>query len=83
MLMAKAFIDEEQEKKIVEQYNAETAFRSEAYWDTVESDNPLVQGFRYIMKNYEISLEKQDKLGRRGEGYRVCVSKRKRPRNDL
>jgi hypothetical protein len=81
--MVKSFIDEEQEKKIVEQYNTEAAFRSEAYWDAVESENSIVQGFRYIMKNYEISFEKQEKLGKRGEGYRICVNRRKRPRNDL
>jgi len=79
MAVIKPVVDEE----IVEQYNAETAFRSEAYWDTVENDNPIVQGFRYIMKNYEISFEKQEKLGKRGEGYRICVAKRKRPRIDL
>jgi len=77
--MAKPVIDE----KVVELYNAEAAFRSEAYWDAVESDNPVVQGFRYIMKNYEISFEKQERLGKRGEGYHICVSRRKRPRTDL
>lgn len=81
--MPKVFIDEEQQKKIVEQYNAEAAFRSDAYWDEIENTNPIVQGFRYIVKNYEISLERQEKLGRQGDGYRVCVNKRKRPRNDL
>jgi len=83
MAYNKPFINEEQQKQALEQYNAEVAFRSEAYWDAVESNNPLVQGFRYIMKNYEISFEKQEKLGKRGEGYRVCVSRRKRPRMDL
>jgi len=81
--MAKPFIDERQQKKIIEDYNVEVAYRSKAYWDAVESDNPLVQGFRYIMKNYEISFEKQERLGRRGEGYRMCVSRRKQPRDDL
>jgi hypothetical protein len=81
--MAKPFIDEEQQKRVVEQYNAEAAFRSDAYWDAVESENQIVQGFRYIMKNYEISFEKQEKLGKRGEGYRICINRRKRPRNDL
>jgi hypothetical protein len=81
--MAKPFINEQQQKEALEQYNAEVAFRSQAYWDAVESDNNIVQGFRYIMKNYEISFEKQDKLGNRGDGYRLCVSRRKRPRIDL
>jgi len=79
MAVAKVIVDE----KIMDQYNAEAAFRSDAYWDSVENDNPIVQGFRYIMKNYEISFEKQEKLGKRGEGYRICVAKRKRPRIDL
>jgi len=77
--MAKAFIDE----KIVDQYNAEAAFRAEAYWDTVQESNHIVQGFRYIMKNYDISIEKQDKMGKQGEGYHLCIRKKKLPRNDL
>jgi hypothetical protein len=81
--MAKPLIDEDHQKKMVEQYNAEAAFRSDAYWDGVENDNPIAQGFRYIIKNYEISFEKQERLGRRGEGYRMCFNRRKRPRNDL
>ena len=81
--MAKPLIDERQQKKIIEDYNVEVAYRSKAYWDAIESDNPIVQGFRYIMKNYEISFEKQEKLGRRGEGYRICVNRKKQPRDDL
>ena len=81
--MAKPIINEEQQKQALEQYNTEVAFRSEAYWDEVETDNNIVQGFRYIMKNYEISFEKQERLGKRGEGYRVCVSRRQQPREDL
>ena len=81
--MAKVYIDEEQQRKIVEQYNAEAAFRSEAYWDEVQNKNPIVQGFRYIVRNYEISFEKQEKIGKQGEGYRLCVSRRKQARGDL
>jgi hypothetical protein len=81
--MAKQFIDEEQQKKVIDQYNTEISFRSEAYWESVESANPIVQGFRYIVKNYEISLEKQERIGKQGDGYRICVNKRKKPRNDL
>jgi hypothetical protein len=81
--MAKALINEEQQKKVIEEYNAEAAYRSDAYWNAVEETNPIVQGFRYIMKNYDISLEKQEKLGRQGDGYRICVNKKKRPRIDL
>ncbi len=67
----------------IEMYNKEAAYRSSAYWDSVGDTNPIVQGFRYIMKNYDISFEKQEKLGKQGDGYRICVSKKKRPRNDL
>ena len=81
--MVKSLINEEQQKKVVEEYNAEAAYRNEAYWDAVEQANPIVQGFRYIMKNYDISLEKQEKLGKQGDGYRICVNKKRRPRNDL
>ena len=81
--MAKKLINEEQQKKAIEEYNAEVAYRSEAYWDTVEETNPIVQGFRYIMKNYDISLEKQEKLGKQGDGYRICVYKKKQSRKDL
>jgi hypothetical protein len=81
--MAKVFIDEEQQKNMVDQYNAEAAYRFEAYWDDIEKTNPIVQGFRYIMKNYEISFEKQERIGKQGEGYRICFNKRKRARNDL
>jgi hypothetical protein len=81
--MAKPLINEEQQKKAIEEYNAEAAYRSAAYWDAVEEKNPIVQGFRYIMKNYDISLEKQEKLGKQGDGYRVCINKKKRPRIDL
>ncbi|GBU24963.1 hypothetical protein R83H12_01599 [Fibrobacteria bacterium R8-3-H12] len=81
--MAKPFIDEGQQKKIIEEYNVEAAYRNNAYWDSVESQNPIVQGFRYIMKNYDISFEKQERLGKQGDGYRICVNKKKRPRNDL
>jgi hypothetical protein len=77
--MAKVFVDD----SILDQYNAEAAFRSESYWNVVQNDNHIVQAFRYIMKNYEISLEKQAKMGKQGEGYRICISKRKRARNDL
>ncbi len=78
--MAKApLINEEH----INMYNAEAAYRSSAYWDSVGDTNPIVQGFRYIMKNYDISFEKQEKLGKQGEGYRICVNKKKRPRNDL
>ena len=81
--MAKPLINEEQQKKAIEEYNAEFAYRSEAYWDAVEEANPIVQGFRYIMKNYDISLERQEKLGKQGEGYHICINKKKRPRMDL
>jgi hypothetical protein len=81
--MAKVFINEEQQRKAIEEYNAEAAYRSGAYWDAVEEGNPIVQGFRYIMKNYDISLEKQEKLGKQGDGYRICINKKKRPRIDL
>jgi hypothetical protein len=81
--MAKPFIDEEQEKKAIDQYNVEVSYRKDAYWDAIENENPIVQGFRYIMKNYEISIENQERLGKQGDGYRICVNKRKRPRNDL
>ncbi len=77
--MAKTIINEEQ----VDMYNKEAAYLSSAYWDSVGETNSIVQGFRYIMKNYDISLEKQEKLGKQGEGYRICVNKKKRPRNDL
>jgi len=81
--MAKPIIDESQQKKVIEQYNVEAAYRAEAYWDTLERDNPIVQGFRFIMKNYDISFEKQERLGKQGDGYRICVNKKKRPRTDL
>jgi len=81
--MAKPFIDESQQKKVIEQYNVEAAYRAEAYWDAVERDNPIVQGFRFIMKNYDISFEKQERLGKQGDGYRMCVVKKKRPRTDI
>jgi uncharacterized protein YecA (UPF0149 family) len=81
--MAKVFIDEEQQKDIIEQYNAEAAFRSEAYCDLIQKDNHLVQAFRYIVRNYDISIEKQVKAGKQGEGYHICVKKRKLARNDL
>jgi hypothetical protein len=81
--MAKPFINEEQEKKVIEEYNVETAYRKDAYWNSVEGENPIVQGFRYIMRNYDISFEKQERLGKQGDGYHVCVNKKKRPRNDL
>jgi hypothetical protein len=81
--MAKPFIDEAQEKRIIEEYNVEAAYRKEAYWDTIETANPFVQAFRFIMKNYDISFEKQERLGKQGDGYRICVNKKKRARNDL
>jgi len=81
--MAKPILNEELQKKVIEEYNVEAAYRSNAYWDSVESDNPLVQGFRYIMKNYDISFEKQERLGKQGDGYRICVNRKKRPRADL
>jgi len=79
----KPLIDENQQRKVIEQYNVEAAYRAEAYWDALERDNPIVQGFRFIMKNYDISFEKQDKLGSQGDGYRICVNKKKRARMDL
>jgi len=79
----KPLIDEIQQKKVIEEYNLETAYRDSAYWDALERDNPIVQGFRFIMKNYDISFEKQEKLGSQGDGYRICVNKKKRPRTDL
>jgi hypothetical protein len=81
--MAKTIIDEEQQRDIIDQYNNEMAFRSDNYWDVIQKDNPIMQAFRYIMKNYEISIEKQEKMGKQGEGYRLCINKRKRPREDL
>jgi vacuolar-type H+-ATPase subunit C/Vma6 len=82
-IMAKVFIDEAQQKQMIDQYNAETAFRSKAYWDSVEKENPIVQGFRYIAKTYEISFEKQERIGKQNETYRLCVKKRKQSRDDL
>jgi hypothetical protein len=77
--MPKVFIDE----SIIDQYNSEAKFRSKAYWDAVQDENAIVQGFRYIVKNYDVSIEKQEKMGKQGEGYHICVSKRKKPREDL
>jgi len=71
------------DEKMLDQYNAEAAFRSEAYWDSIQESNSIVQAFRYIAKHYEISIEKQEKLGKQGEGYHLCIYKRKRVRNDL
>ncbi|MCL2208184.1 MAG: hypothetical protein FWB90_08875 [Fibromonadales bacterium] len=71
------------DEKMLDQYNAEAIFRSEAYWDSIQESNPIVQGFRYIMKNYEISIEKQEKLGKQGEGYHLCIRKKKQARPDL
>jgi hypothetical protein len=82
-MATKPIINEEQQKKAIEEYNVELRYRSDAYWDAVESDNPIVQGFRFIMKNYDISFEKQQRLGNQGDGYRLCVNKKKRPRTDL
>jgi len=69
--------------RMLDQYNTEAAFRSDAYWDSIQESNPIVQGFRFIAKNYEISFEKQDKLGKQGDGYHLRIQRRKRPRNDL
>jgi len=82
-MATKPYINEEQQKKAIDLYNTEAAYRSNAYWDSVGDTNPIVQGFRYIMKNYDISLERQEKMGKQGDGYRICINKKKRPRNDL
>ena len=69
--------------RMLDQYNTEAAFRSDAYWDSIQESNPIVQGFRYIAKNYKITIERQDKLGKQGDGYRICIQKRKQARADL